>query len=220
MFNKQYLNKLIIVFNKCRKSDSFIIIVILRFCFYRVFYDKRIFPHQNVKIRGVGNLDIKGTLEVGIGYNGVVCKSDKTYLNINGKLVINGDYSIGRGCRFDIGKNANVSIGNRGYINFNTKLIIMHGLKIGDNCVISWDCQFLDEDFHEIKYHMKQNSDNQIIIGDNVWIGCGVKIYNGVNIPNGCVIASNSIVIRGFYESNLLIGGHPADIIRREISWI
>ena len=50
-------------------------------------------------------------------------------------------------------------------------------------------------------------------IGNNVWSGCGVKIYKGTVIPDNCVIASNSIVKGVFKEENSLIGGNPASII-------
>ena len=95
----------------------------------------------------------------------------------------------------------------------------MHSLNIGDNCCISWNCQFLDEDFHEINYKNYKSSVNSITIGNQVWIGCGVKIYKGTNIPDGCVIASDSVV-RGTFEKNIcLIGGVPAKVIKENISW-
>ncbi len=120
---------------------------------------------------------------------------------------------------FDIGDGAEVNIGNDGYMNCNTNLIIMHRLDIGDNCVISWDCQLLDDDFHEISYEGKKEQENGIIIGNRVWIGCGVKIYKGTVIPDGCVIAANSIVRGVFTENKALIGGFPAKVIRENISW-
>jgi acetyltransferase-like isoleucine patch superfamily enzyme len=175
--------------------------------------------HQNVKLKGVKNIDAVERIEVGIEYNGFIHRTDKTYLHINGKLIIKGKYSIGRGCRFDIGENAVVTIGNGGYMNCNTNLIIMHNLSIGDNCVISWNCQFLDDDFHEISYTERRKSENSIRIGNNVWIGCGVKIYKGTVIPNGCMIASDSIVKGVFYIENSLIGGIPAKVIKEEINW-
>jgi acetyltransferase-like isoleucine patch superfamily enzyme len=146
-------------------------------------------------------------------------KSDKTYLNIQGKLIINGISSIGRGCRLDIAKNATVTKGDGGYMNANTLLIISHRLNIGDNCAISWDCQFLDDDFHELQYEGKKESDNAIIIGNNVWIGCGAKIYKGTRIPDGCVVASDSVVKGVFTSEASLIAGSPAKVIKENVSW-
>ena len=213
------MRQLLILYEKCKKSDSYFILVLLRFILHKIFHKKTLLLHQNVKLKGVKNIDARERIEVGIEYNGFVHKTDKTFLHINGKLIIKGKYSIGRGCRFDIGENAIVTIGNGGYMNCNINLIIMHKLTIGDNCVISWNCQFLDEDFHEIAYAERRKRENSIRIGNNVWIGCGVKIYKGTVIPNGCVIASDSIVKGVFHVENSLIGGIPAKVIKEGITW-
>ena len=176
--------------------------------------------HHRATIKGIRNLDTINRIEIGIGYIGFIHKADYTYLNIQGKLQIKGIYSIGRGCRFDIGKNAIVTIGNGGYINAYTKLIIMHQLSIGDNCSISWDCQILDENFHEVTYPgMIKSEKKGIIIGNHVLIGSRCTILKGVIIPDGCVIASGSVVNRAFTEKNCLIGGIPANVIKQNIKW-
>ena len=158
-------------------------------------------------------------MSVGIDYFGFLHKRDNTVLNINGKLIFKGSHAVGRGCRFDIGKNAVVTIGQGGYLSPNSKFIIMHELVIGDNCAVSWDCLFLDEDFHEIGYAGKKSGSNAIRIGNNVWIGCGVKIYKGSVIPDNCVIASDTVVKGIFTETNSLIGGNPAKMIKQNITW-
>lgn len=213
------MNKLFALLKNLRKSESNYIIVLLRFFWIRIFNNKSFLLHQKVSIKGIKNIEIKGILKVGIDYVGFVHRTDKTYLNIKGKLSIKDNYSIGRGCRFDIGENAIVTIGSGGYINYNTCLIIMYNLHIGDNCAISWNCQFLDDDFHNIEYSGKRTINNSIIIGNNVWIGCGVKIYKGTVIPDGCVIASDTIVKGVFEIENSLIGGNPARVIKENIQW-
>ncbi len=213
------MNKLFELFKKLKASESNLIIVLLRFITIRLYRKQTFLLHQNVCISGLKNIHAKGIIKIGIDYVGFIHKSDKTYLNVKGKLIIKNNYSIGRGCRFDIGENAIVSIGTGGYINSNTNLIIMHSLQIGDNCAISWNCQFLDEDFHEINYSGKKSTQNSIVIGNNVWIGCGVKIYKGTVIPDGCVIASDTIVKGVFETENSLIGGNPARVIKENIQW-
>lgn len=216
---KKYLRIYIALYKECRKSDTNFFSVVIREIYYRITLNKKIWLHQNVTIKGIDRIETPGRLTVGIHHVGFIHKTDKTYLNINGKLKLQGDYSIGRGCRFDVGDSAVVSIGKGGYINANTKLIIMNELVIGDNCVISWDCQFLDEDFHDIYYDGKQKIKKSIIIGNNVWIGCGVKIYKGTVIPDNCVIASDSVVRGIFTSSNSLLAGSPAKVIKERIEW-
>ena len=213
------MNRISNLLRKCQKSDSIIFIVLIRYLLYKLIYNRSLLVHQHVTIRGINNIQSNEVIEIGIGYVGFIHKTDKTYLNIKGKLIFKGSYSIGRNCRLDIGENAVVTIGKGGFINCNTNLIIMHRLEIGDNCDISWNCQFLDEDFHEINYKGKQRNDNSIVIGNNVWIGCGVKIYKGTIIPNNCVIASDSVVKGIFSTENALIAGNPAKVIKENIEW-
>ena len=96
----------------------------------------------------------------------------------------------------------------------------MHNLKIGENCAISWNCQFLDEDFHQFDYEGKKEiKNNAIEIGSKVWIGSNVSLYKGVRIPNGSIIASDSVVKGTFDDENILIAGNPAKIIKRNVKW-
>jgi len=209
------------LYKKCRSSDTSFIIVIVRLIIYKVLYNKTLLLHQRVTLRGIKNIDARERIAIGTEYVGFIHRTDKTYLNIKGKLIISGKYTIGRGCRFDIGENAIVTIGNGGYMNCNTTLIIMNSLTIGDDCAISWNCQFLDDDFHEIDYPGKKNDADSIVIGNRVWVGCGVKIYKGTVIPDGCVVASDAVVRGVFTVENAIIGGNPAKVIKEGItrSW-
>jgi len=202
------------------KTDCNLFYVFLKFSFYRLLYKKSIIAHEKVKINGINNIELNGSLEIGVNYFGILLPSDRTLLNIRGKLKINSShYSIGRGCRIDISKDAIVEIGERGHITAFTTLIIMHKLIIGDNCAISWNCQFLDDDRQSIEYAGRKEKEKEIIIGNHVWIGSGAQIYQGTKIPDGCVIASNSVVRATFTKPNAIIGGNPAHIIKENIKW-
>lgn len=205
--------------NEYRKSQCNIFIVLFKYLYYKIFYKKNIIAHQNVTIIGVNNIITKDNLNIGAFYVGFSMKNDKTLLNIQGKMYIGGSYCIGRGCRIDIDKNAVLKIGNGGFINVNTFFIISHGLQIGNDCSISWGCQFIDNDFHQIDYENKKERPYEIIIGNHVWVGCNVCILKGSVIPDNCVIAANSVVTGIFSEESVLIGGNPAKVIKRNISW-
>lgn len=70
--------------------------------FYKLVYNKNILCHQKVIIKGVENIKTTNELKIGVDYIGFCSHKDITYLNINGKISFKGNYSIGRGCRFDI----------------------------------------------------------------------------------------------------------------------
>jgi len=191
----------------------------LRYFWTLFVHKKKIIKGYNVSIIGHHNIDLQMPIEIGLMKVGFVSSKERTLLNIEGKLIISGTYSISTGVRIDVGKAGVIRIGKGGYINSFTKIIIHHSLTIGNNCMISWDCQFLDEDFHSIKYDARHENNNEIVLGDNIWVGCGVKVYKGSFIADGCVIASDSIVKGRFLEKNVLIAGNPAKVIKRDVFW-
>lgn len=212
------MKKLLGLYKKCKKSGCCVLIVLIRHLYFQL-KGKTITAHQKVKIKGLSNITTHGKLRIGMEYVGFMYKSDKTLLNIKGKAVFHGDYSIGRGCRIDIDEKAFLEVGKTGYLNVNSNFIIRHGLKIGDDCAISWGCQFLDDDFHHIKYENQKERDPKIVIGNHVWIGSNVSIYKGTRIPDGCVVAADSSVRGVFTEKDSLIAGNPARVIKSNVSW-
>ena len=51
------------------------------------------------------------------------------------------------------------------------------------------------------------------IIGDNVFIGAGAKIFGNIKIGNNVTIAANSVVLNDIPD-NAVVGGVPAKIIK------
>ena len=54
----------------------------------------------------------------------------------------------------------------------------------------------------------------RFIIGDNVWIGPGAKIFGKIFIADNIAIGANSVVNRSFAEQNITIAGIPAKKIK------
>ena len=48
------------------------------------------------------------------------------------------------------------------------------------------------------------------IIGDNVWIGPGAKLFGKIIIGNNCQIGANAVVNKSFEEEGITIAGVPA----------
>ena len=48
------------------------------------------------------------------------------------------------------------------------------------------------------------------VIGDNVYIGPGAKVYGSITIASNVAIAANAAVGKSFLNENKIIGGVPA----------
>jgi len=51
------------------------------------------------------------------------------------------------------------------------------------------------------------------VIGNNVYIGPGAKIYGNIEIADNISIATNAAVSKSFLEEGVIIGGVPARVI-------
>lgn len=51
------------------------------------------------------------------------------------------------------------------------------------------------------------------IIGDNVFIGAGAKIFGKIKIGNNVTIAANAVVVKDIPD-NAIVGGVPAQILK------
>jgi acetyltransferase-like isoleucine patch superfamily enzyme len=170
------------------------------------------------RVIGVNRIDVHGgQLRLGISRFGFAGKDLPGLLRVEGHLSVLGTVKVGSGNRWDVGRAAEVRIGAGTYLGPSTRLIITEGLQIGSNCAISWDCQFLDDDFHTIR--AGRQSAAPITIGDRVWIGTRASVLRGSVIGDGCVVAAGSIVRGDFSEPRTLIAGTPARVIRRAVDW-
>ena len=80
-------------------------------------------------------------------------------------------------------------------------IIVNGGAKIGSNCRLH-ACVNIGT---EAGY-----GDKAPFIGDNCYIGPGVKVYGDIKIANGTAVGANAVVNKSFSEENIAIGGVPA----------
>jgi len=110
----------------------------------------------------------------------------------------------------------NIEIGENFFANHNC--IILDGGKItfGDNVFIAPDCGFYTAS-HPIDYERRNQGLEYaypITVGDNVWIGGGVKVMPGVTIGDNVVIGAGSVVTKDIPE-NVVAAGNPCRVIRQ-----
>ena len=179
---------------------------------------KKIFHGIPLELYGTRNIHLKynSKILIGLKFIGFQSPRDRSIIRCDGSIFINGDISIGGNTRIHIEKNAIANFGCNTSINNDSLILIRNKLEIGNNVAISWSCRIYDTDFHQIE---NSKINEEVIIGNNVWIGSGVTILKGSKIPNGCVIACNSVINEKFTEENCLIGGIPAKILKKNIKW-
>ena len=93
---------------------------------------------------------------------------------------------------------------------------------IGDECMFAREIMVRNNDGHIILDKTSGEVINQpedIVIGNNVWIGMRSMILKGAKIPDGSVIGAMALVNKKFDEENILIAGVPAKQIRSNIEW-
>jgi len=127
-------------------------------------------------------------------------------------------FYISRGSLIDIGRNfgscenCNFFIGEE----YNMKCFI------GDEVLFSFNNIVRTSDAHtiyDIKTNKLINYGKNIHIGNHVWICEGCTLLKGSTIPNNCVIGCKSVVNSEFKDSNSIICGVPAKIVKKYINW-
>lgn len=92
-------------------------------------------------------------------------------------------------------------------------------VRIGKGTMIAANCAIMDSDYHALWPPENRitnpdfESDADVTIGKNVWIGDRCVVLKGVEIGENSVIAAGSIVTRKI-PPNVLAGGIPARVIR------
>ena len=146
-----------------------------------------------------------------------------------GKMAVLTRYCLlaGRAKKFGsniyIGRSVNLknvehlSIGDNVSVHDSCYLDALGRLEIGYNVSIAHHTSILtfnhtwDDTALPIKYNPVQKA--PVIINDDVWIGCGVRIMPGVVIGTRSIIAAGSVVTRDV-PPGVIVAGVPARVIK------
>lgn len=136
---------------------------------------------------------------------------------------------LGKNCRLEHGiyfhydgiysKGPSIIIGNYVFIGNHTEFNISEKISIGDDCLIAAGCRFIDHN-HGIKIGVPIREQlapkTEIILANDVWLGCNVVVLKGVHIGEGAVVAAGSVVNKSIpaYE---IWGGVPAKFIKKRV---
>lgn len=123
------------------------------------------------------------------------------------------------------GNNCNITIGSGTLIGSFDVFVEESGTKviIGKNCMFGFRISISTTDFHSIvdaTTKERINPPQDVTIGEHVWVASSVEINKGVIIADNSIVASNSLVTKKFNQSNVILGGLPAKILKENVNWL
>lgn len=146
------------------------------------------------------------------------------------KIIGNGNrIHIGRNC-FLAGAelwmeddNGEINIGEDTFIGHHSHLACTedgHKITIGSDSLVSSYVQVRTGDSHSIMTMGGEriNKAADVCLGKHCWLGQGCKILKGSILAGDNVVGTGSVV-SGSFESNCLIAGVPAKILKNDITW-
>jgi acetyltransferase-like isoleucine patch superfamily enzyme len=173
-----------------------------------------------------GTVKINAPLKRGmisIGFTATPLSTLKEYSlwNVKGDIIFAGNATLGMGTKISVGSKGKLYIGNQFEITANSSISCQNTIEIGDGCLFSWDILLMDSDGHSVYDTDRQllNPDSEIVIEDDVWVGCRCLLLKNSSIARGSIIASGSLVNKKFNKPNSLIAGVPAQLKMENIEW-
>lgn len=88
-----------------------------------------------------------------------------------------------------------------------------HRVIIGSNVRIGPNCR-LHAASHDLEVDEFPQTGDDIVIGNNCWLGASAVVLPGITIGDGAVVAAGSIVTRDVAEYTV-VAGTPARVVRR-----
>lgn len=179
------------------------------------------------------NKDLASNLKISIkGNNNTIIVKEKTVLK-NLRIEVECNHStilIGDSCkimgqiRMSSGMNQSITIGD--FTTFQGVYLLSmeknSKIDIGSHCMFSRDIEVRTSDAHsviELATGNRLNIPKNVYIGNHVWVAAKAFITKGASISHDCIVGANSFVSGVFEETNVIIAGTPAKIIKRGITW-
>lgn len=108
-----------------------------------------------------------------------------------------------------------IDIGSHTLLTPGLQIVSADHVTIGDNVMIASRVYISDADWHEIFDRLASPGPHAPIhIGDNVWLGEGVKVCKGVSIGANSIIGAGSVVTKDI-AANVIAAGNPAKEVRK-----
>lgn len=133
-----------------------------------------------------------------------------------GKVVFSGNCLISHHFFISCGKDAIIRFGANSTFNYGCRVISQKGIFFGDKARISWECTFIDTDFHpliDLTRGKPIKISQSIKIEYGCWIGHNSILSKGVRLAKNTTVSQGSVVKGVFKQENTLIGGNFAKVL-------
>lgn len=93
-------------------------------------------------------------------------------------------------------------------------------VRIGRDCMISWGVQIMDTDWHSLYIDDRLiNQDEDVAIGDRVWICSNVTVLKGSAIPSESIVAASSTIASSWDQEQCIVTGLPFRTLKTKATW-
>ena len=109
-----------------------------------------------------------------------------------------------------------LKFGDNNLINFGCRFIAAKEIVFGDKVRISWDCTFIDSDYHPLIDMVRGKPlkvSQPIKIDYGCWIGHNSIVSKGVKLPKNTTVCAGSVVKGRFSQENTILGGNIAKVL-------
>ncbi len=163
-----------------------------------------------------------GMIKIGYGNVGVFDKRiHRAIWEVSGKVIFKGEAMLKFGVKITVGETGILTIGDKFRISTNSAILCFKKISFGSNCRISWDVIMMDTDFHYITNLEGEilNAPSEIKLGNNTWVGMQCVFSKGAILDDNVIVASNSLINKSIKGSYQIIGGSPAKILKKDVTW-
>lgn len=151
--------------------------------------------------------------------------SSETLLNIQGNIHIEDRLVLGMGSSIISLRGSSIKFGSNTILGANNLIYCEKCIRMGNDFLTSWNCQIMDSDTHKV---IDINTDEckpiaqEVIIGDNVWLGNGVIVNKGTQFASKTIVASRSLCNKDYtlFGENCVLAGSPAKIVANNKIWV
>ena len=175
-------------------------------------------PYTIMKIKKGGKIEKRGKMILGWKKFSASRLETRLLIDKGGKLVIDGNVTIGYGADIEVFPNAELIFKGGTGSNIATTIICAEKIIVGRDVQIGRNVTIRDNNGnHYINRNGYKNS-RPVIIGDKVWLCEGCTIMPGVKIGDGAIIGAHAFVTSNV-PAHAVVSGNPAVIVDEDVLW-